>query len=110
MEEWIPTEEAGHLSLGLPADIKLDAYHYQTYGTASGTVTFVAPDSQLQGPPEQQVSAYQVRIKVLNEALKRKSLRGEVRLGMAGSVEIVTERSRLLTVFFRRLRRSISLG
>jgi hemolysin D len=109
-EAWIPTEDVGHLSLGLPANIKLDAYHYQTYGTASGKVTFVAPDSRLQGPSDRQVAAYQVRIEMRDHELKHNSLRGDVKLGMAGSVEIVTEQRSLLTVFFRRIRRSISLG
>ena len=109
-EAWIPTEDVGHLSLGLPANIKLDAYHYQTYGTASGKVTFVAPDSRLQGPSDRQVAAYQVRIEMRDHELKHNSLRGDVKLGMAGSVEIVTEQRSLLTVFFRRIRRSISPG
>lgn len=109
-EAWIPTEEVGHLSVGLPANIKLDAYHYQTYGTARGEVTFVAPDSRLQGPSDRQVASYQVRIAITDKALEHDSLRGEVKLGMAGSVEIVTEKRRLLTTLFRRLRRSISLG
>ena len=96
--------------MGLPANIKLDAYHYQTYGTAGGKVAFVAPDSRLQGPSDRQVAAYQVRIAMTDHELERNSLRGEVKLGMAGTVEIVTEQRSLLTVLFRRIRRSISLG
>ena len=48
-EAAVPSEEIGHLRVGMPARIKLDAYDYQRYGTLEGTVGFVSPDS---GVPE----------------------------------------------------------
>lgn len=109
-ETWIPNQDMGHLQAGLPAKIKLDAYHYQTYGTAAGEVSFVAPDSQVRGPAEQQMAAYLVRVTVKDRELRRNIYHGEIKLGMAGSVEIVTEQRNVLTVLFRRLRRSISFS
>ena len=44
-EAAVPTEEVGHLRVGMPARIKLDAYDYQRYGTVAGTVVFISPDS-----------------------------------------------------------------
>jgi hypothetical protein len=38
----------GHLREGLPARIKLDAFDHQRYGVATGTVSFIAPDSGTQ--------------------------------------------------------------
>ena len=44
-EASVPSEEVGHLRVGMPARIKLDAYDYQRYGTLDGTVCFLSPDS-----------------------------------------------------------------
>ena len=49
-EAAVPSEEVGHLRVGMPARIKLDAYDYQRYGTLEGTVVFISPDS---GVPEE---------------------------------------------------------
>ncbi len=46
-EAAVPSEEAGHLRLGMVARIKLDAYDYQRYGTVAGTVVFISPDSSV---------------------------------------------------------------
>ena len=41
----VPSDEVGHLKVGMTARIKLDAYNYQQYGTVDGTVRFLSPDS-----------------------------------------------------------------
>ena len=57
-EAAVPSEEVGHLRVGMPARIKLDAYDYQRYGTVDGTVVFLSPDS---GVPEGQRTAIYTR-------------------------------------------------
>jgi multidrug resistance efflux pump len=104
----VPTEEVGHLQVGMPVRIKLDAYDYQKYGTLGGTVYFVSPDSG--GPGEARAGAYVVRIEVDGDAVGRGDLRGPVKLGMAGQAEIVTGQENLLVLLVRRIRQSISLG
>jgi membrane fusion protein, hemolysin D len=104
----VPSEEVGHLRVGMAARIKLDAYDYQRYGTVGGTVVFISPDSSL--PPEQQMAAYLVKIKLEAEELGRGDLRGRAKLGMAGQADIVTGQESLLVLFVKKLRHTISLG
>jgi multidrug efflux pump subunit AcrA (membrane-fusion protein) len=107
-EATVPSEEVAHLRVGLPARIKLDAYDYQRYGTLDGTVCFLSPDSEIaQG---QKLATYTVRIELPCDVVGRGDLRGRVKLGMAGQVEILTDRERLLRILVRRIRRTISLG
>jgi HlyD family secretion protein len=107
-EAAVPSEEIGHVRMGMPARIKLDAYDYQRYGTLDGTVCFVAPDS---GVPEGQDKAfYTVRIAVPRDELGRGEYRGRAMLGMAGVSEIVTGRESVLTLLVKRIRQTISLG
>jgi multidrug efflux pump subunit AcrA (membrane-fusion protein) len=84
----VPSEEVGHLQVGMSARIKLDAFDYQKYGTLEGTVRFISPDS---GVAEgQRAPSYLVRIELAGEEVGRGDFHGRVKLGMAGQAEIVT--------------------
>jgi multidrug resistance efflux pump len=104
----VPSEEVGHLRVGMPVRIKLDAYDYQKYGTLSGTVVFISPDSTVS--EGQQAAVYLVRIEVEGAEVGRGDLRGLVKLGMSGQAEIVTGQENLLWLLVRQIRQGISLG
>jgi multidrug resistance efflux pump len=78
-EAMVPGEEAGHLQVGLPARIKLDAYDYQRYGTVAGTVVFMSPDSGM--PAGQGTATYLVKIELAGNEVGRGEFRGHVKLG-----------------------------
>jgi multidrug resistance efflux pump len=107
-EAAVPSEEVGHVRVGLPARIKLDAYDYQRYGTLDGAVCFVSPDSGVrEGRPS---ALYMVRVAFSRDEVGRGAHRGRVKLGMSGSVEIRTGRESLLSLLVKRVRQTISLG
>jgi HlyD family secretion protein len=106
-EAAVPSEEVGHLQVGMPARIRLDAYDYQRYGTVAGTVVFLSPDSGV--PTGQGTATYLVKIELAEDKLGRGELRGRVKLGMAGQAEIVTGQESLLTLLVKRLRQTMSL-
>ena len=92
----------------MPARIRLDAYDSQRYGVLTGRVSFIAPDSTAgQG---QQAARYVIRIDLDSAEVGHGELRGRVKLGMSGQVEVVTERRSLLTLLLKKIRQSISLG
>ncbi len=103
----VPSEEVGHLQVGMPARIKLDAYDYQRYGTLRGTVCFISPDS---GVAAGKKAAYTVRIAVEGTEVGRGEHRGRVKLGMTGQADIVTDQESLLALLVKRIRQTISLG
>jgi HlyD family secretion protein len=107
-EATVPNEEVANLRVGLPTRIRLDAYDYQSYGVLEGTVRFLSPDSTV--PQGQKAALYVVRIELDSDEVGRGELRGPVKLGMAGQVEIVTDQESLLKLLLRRIRQSISLG
>jgi hemolysin D len=104
----VPSEEVGHLKLGMAARIKLDAYNYQQYGTIVGTVLFLSPDSGREG--EERTVTYIVRIALSSDELGRGDYRGRVKLGMTGHADIVTGHRSLLSLLVKRIRQAISLG
>jgi multidrug resistance efflux pump len=104
----VPSDEVGHLQVGMAARIKLDAYNYQQYGTVNGTVRFLSPDSSREG--EERTVTYIVRIALSSNELGRSEYHGRVKLGMTGQAEIVTGHRSLLSLLVKRIRQAISLG
>lgn len=106
-EARVASDEVGQLKVGMPARIKLDAYDYRRYGTLTGKVCFLSPDS---GVKEGESKAYYlVRVELDSEEIGRGDFQGRVRLGMGGQVEIVTGQDSLLTLLVKNIRQSISL-
>jgi HlyD family secretion protein len=105
-EAAVASEDAGLLRVGMPVRVKFDAYDYQTYGVMQGTVRFISPDSRLVG----EAPAYVVRIELHGDAVGRDEKRGDVKLGLGGVAEIVTDRESLLMVFLKKIRQTVSLG
>lgn len=113
----VPSGDVGELVVGMPVKIKFDAYDYQKYGTLDGTVCFVSPDSQVRGlendsdeVPSTGPIAYVVRVELGDVKVSRGEIRGEVKLGLGGTAEIVTGRESILGILLKKIRHSISLG
>jgi HlyD family secretion protein len=118
-EATVPSEEIGLLKVGMAARVKLDAFDYQKYGVVPGVVQFISPDSGVAQAPANAPTAsgkggqtpyYIVRISLAGDEFSRGRFPGQIKLGMAGHVEIVTEQESLLKILVRKVRRSISLG
>jgi hemolysin D len=104
----VASEDVGHLRVGMPVRIKLDAYDSQRFGCATGTVRFLSPDSGQAEAKSQ--PTYRVKISLDTYQLGRGELQGQIKLGMAGQADIVTERQCLLALLVQRIRQTISLG
>lgn len=119
-EAVVSSEDIGDLAVGLPVRIKLDAYDYQKYGVLEGTVSYVSPDSKIASPPGENnteqaqpqsgAAAFVVRIELKADSVGNGDLRGEVKLGLGGTAEIVTGNESVLRILLKQIRKSISLG
>jgi multidrug resistance efflux pump len=106
-EAMVPSEEVGHLRVGMPVHIRLGPFDYQRYGTLEGTVCFVSPDSKA---VEQKGAFYTVKVELHGYEVGRGALRGRAKLGMDGRAEIVTESRSVLALLVKKVRQTISLG
>jgi HlyD family secretion protein len=112
-EAEVSNEDVGDLKAGMRARIKLDAFDYQRYGTLEGVVQFVSPDSGVKdnaaSQQQQQRLTYVVKIDLDGCEIGRGEYRGRAKLGMSGQVEIITAEESLLSVFVRKIRKTIRL-
>lgn len=102
---------AGTDCLGILVKVILEAYVYRQYGALEGTVVFVSPDSQVADDKLDDNTAlprYTARITFTNHEVGHGVLQGQVKLGMTGKVEIITNNENLLSVLLRKIRRTIS--
>ena len=131
-ESLITSEDVGLLAEGLPSRVKFDAYDYQLYGSLGGAVSFISPDTNpaVAVSPDNATSggtlatmnrvgqrqatgpgvSYRVRVTLAGDQVGKGLYHGTVKLGMAGRVEIVTDRRTILSILLKRIRSSISLG
>ena len=76
---------------GMEAEIKLDAYSYNKYGTVKGTVKYVSPSSFIS---DSMGNVYLVKIELNNN-----NSNIELISGLSGSVEIKTDKRTVLEYF-----------
>lgn len=106
-EVQVSSADVALLREGTQVRIKLTSFDYERYGTVRGKVCYVSPDSKVS---ETNGSQYTVRIELEGDEVGRGELRGQVKLGMAGQAEIVTQRETVLHLLGKKVRQSIRLG
>ncbi len=101
----LPNQEAGFVKLGMPVQVKLDAYPYQDYGIVPGKVTSISPDAKRD---ERLGPVYQIEV-----ALERKEVMANqqsipFKAGQTANAEIVIRRRRIADILlapFRQLQK-----
>jgi len=97
VEARIKPSDIGFVRVGLPAEVKLSAYDYYTYGGLKGTVEYISPDALGDEPKTAQQDAnsyYRALIRSDVSTLKAKGKPLSVMPGMTATIEVRTgERS-----------------
>jgi multidrug efflux pump subunit AcrA (membrane-fusion protein) len=106
----IAAADVGHIRTGMRVRIRLDAFDWQRYGTLDGTIAQIGSDTESLAVAGGQLPIYVVRIELDADTIGRGDLRGRLKLGMTGTVDVVTERRHLLPLLVGRLRQALSLG
>ncbi len=74
--------------------LTFDAFDFQRYGIVTGHVDFIAPDSSA-GFENEDVHWLQVHLS--SNAMRRKNLQGDIKLGITDTAEIVNRSESILT-------------
>jgi multidrug resistance efflux pump len=106
----IAAADVGHIRTGMRVRVRFDAFDWQRYGTASGTIAQISSDTDSISTAGGQVPVYVVRIELDADTVSRDGLHGRLKLGMTGIVDIITERRHLLPLLVGKLRQALSFG
>jgi hemolysin D len=105
----IPNKEAGFIKVGLPVQVKFDAYPYQEYGIVPGRVAEISADAKPvnnSGAPSEPV--YQVYIALERNQVSTRQQVITFKSGQAASADIVIRRRRIIDLLldpFRQIQR-----
>ena len=97
IEAIFTNNDIGFVELGQQANINLDAYPSERFGFVTGVVSDVAADST---EAAEGVWAFEVRIMSDENKLTSGSEEFALRPGMTGTVDITTDKRRLISYFF----------
>ena len=96
IEAEVSNKDIGYIEVGQAVDIKVDTYDYQKYGMLTGTVVYTSPDAI---ENEKFEKIYKVSV-LIDEDSHNKL---ELTQGMECSVEIKTDRKRIIAFFLEPL-------
>jgi HlyD family secretion protein len=100
VEAQVPSRDIGYLKLGDTVRVKLESYPFQRFGTVSGVLSVISPDSQAlkEGDEAHRVYKVQVTLKDIGQLAAR-----NIRLkpGLVASAEIKTGGETIATYILR---------
>lgn len=103
----LPNREAGFVKLGMPVQIKLDAYPYQDYGIVSGTVTKLSEDSK---PDEKLGEVYRIEVELEENHVTAQQQPVYFKAGQTATADIIIRRQRVIDVVLDPIRKIQSDG
>ena len=91
IEAKIKPSDVGFLKLGMPANIKIDAYDYTVYGSLKGKLTYVSADTISEDLKQGEQAYYRVQVVTQGKQFSAKPKEHlEIQPGMTATVEIKT--------------------
>lgn len=88
----LPNSEAGFVKVGMPVQVKLDAYPYQDYGIVSGKVTSISPDAK---PDEKLGKVYRLKVTLDRNYVTTNNRPVYFKAGQTANADIIIRRRRL---------------
>ncbi|MEM8808254.1 MAG: HlyD family type I secretion periplasmic adaptor subunit [Cyanobacteria bacterium P01_G01_bin.38] len=92
------TTESGSLREGLPVKLKFDAYPFQDYGIATGTVTEISPTSRTDETVQGEVDTYQLEIELDQSCLQTPQGCIDLRPGDTATAEVIVRQRRIIDI------------
>jgi HlyD family secretion protein len=102
----ISSKESGFLAVGLPVNLKFDAYPFQDYGIVSGRITWISPDSKVAASNSDSTSQakesgefYELEIELAQNFIQSNERRVFLLPGQTATAEIIIRQRRLADIF-----------
>ena len=106
IKAWVSPKDISKIKIGQQTLIKISACPYPDYGTLSGNVHSVSPDSSQSQDSQKNITntGYEVIIQPQNLSLYSGEKKCVLQTGMEGKAEIISQKETVLTFLLRRAR------
>ncbi|MBM3362494.1 MAG: HlyD family efflux transporter periplasmic adaptor subunit [Betaproteobacteria bacterium] len=109
IEAKINPVDIGQLELGLPVQVKLDAFDFSVYGMLLGKLTYISSDTLVeQGPNGQSLSSYRAHIRIDPQQSNPMLARVALKPGMTTTIDIKTRTRSVLQYLLKPVIKSFS--
>ena len=108
IEAKLKPSDMAFVDVGLPVNVKLDAYDYSIFGVLKGTVSYISADTLSEDTKNGPSTYYRVKIKVSRDSYKSKLIKNiEFRPGMTSTVDIRTGNRTVLAIIFKPIAKTL---
>ena len=109
VEARVRPQDVAHLKPGLPATVKIDAYDYAIYGTLSGTLIYLSPDTLSEDIKPNEQPYFRVQVKTSGRHFSgRPDQEIDIQPGMTATVELLTGKNTVLRFLTKPVTKTIS--
>jgi len=91
----LPNREAGFVKVGMPVQVKLDAYPYQDYGVVPGRAVSISPNAK---PDERLGPVYRVEVVLDRNFVTANNQTVKFKAGQTANAEIIIRRRRVADI------------
>ncbi|MER3435646.1 MAG: secretion protein HlyD [Leptolyngbya sp. ERB_1_1] len=98
----LPNQEAGFVKVGMPVQLKFDAFPYQEHGMVSGKVIHLSPDAQ---PNERLGQVYRVEVQLDRNSVTKDNQQVALKAGQTATAEIVTRHRQVIDLLLDPLKK-----
>ncbi|EKQ69158.1 multidrug resistance efflux pump [Leptolyngbyaceae cyanobacterium JSC-12] len=91
----LPSSEAGFVKIGMPVQMKFDAFPYQDFGIVPGKVISISPDTKAD---EKAGHVYTVKISLNRNYIINEQQKIPLKAGQIANVEIITRQRRIADI------------
>jgi adhesin transport system membrane fusion protein len=107
IEAKINPADIGHLQLGLPVTVRLDAFDYSIYGSLEGQLTYLSADTLTeQGPDGKYLTHYRAKVELLAQDPGRRIRLSDIKAGMTATLDVKTGRRTVLEFMLKPISRA----
>ncbi len=109
IEAKINPVDIGQLELGLPVQVKLDAFDFSVYGMLLGKLIYISSDTLVeQGPNGQSMSYYRAQVRLDAQQSNQMLARMPLKPGMTATIDVKTRTRSLLQYLLKPVIKSFS--
>ena len=106
-EAWVANKDIGFVEVGQRAEIKVETYNFQKYGTFDATVKEISPDAARQSEKDPELK-YRILLSLDRSSVSLLKREGQLATGMSVTAEIKIRQKRIIEFFLDPFRKQTS--
>ncbi|MFW2178526.1 MULTISPECIES: HlyD family type I secretion periplasmic adaptor subunit [unclassified Moraxella] len=110
VEAKVRPADIAYVKEGQQANVKLDAYDYSIFGSMSGKVTYISPDTLMEQTPKGEQPYYRVQVHIKGAEFQGRGKDIIIRPGMTATVEIKALERTVLNYLTKPITKTLSEG